>query len=834
MHPLRPAPFVFVLLTACLLCSPASALAQKQTGSGYQLPPAKVVEILTAQPSPEVQLSPDGRWMLEMEYPALPDVKDLARPMLGLAGRRIDPVLSAPFRTRFYQTLRLRPTQPNPDSPAPQAIPLPGGSRVMKATWSHDSARIALEVAQEKGQELWVATVDQPATPKRLAAGLNTTLAGPSWAPDGNHLLALVHPAGRGAEPEPSKTAGGPSVRESSGETTPTRTYQDLLQSPLDEKRFEFHTSAQPVLIDAEGTATPVGKPGIFLNLALSPDGQYLLMERLQRPFSHVLPYTKFPRQIEVWTLDGKRVFQVANLPLEKNVPIGGVATGPRKVQWMASQPATLIWVQAKDGGDPNVEAEHRDGLWTLAGPFSEAPQERIALQHRFWELRFLGHPNRVISREYDRKTRRIQSHLHDLTQGAAQPLLLEERNILDRYAHPGYWIRVPNGEGASILFQHGDWAFRAGRGASDKGDRPFLDRFHLQTGQVERLWQCKDGSFEEVVALESGPEAGKPFVITRHETETSPPNLRRWDLGTNSKEVLTSNRDPIPSLRGIKKKLVRYQRADGVDLSGTLYLPADYTEGTRLPLLLWAYPQEFTDAKTAAQVSGSPHRFTRIEGSSHLILAAQGYAVLDGPSMPVIGDPKTANDTFVEQIVLSAQAAIDHMVELGIADPDRVAVGGHSYGAFMTANLLAHSDLFQAGIARSGAYNRTLTPFGFQAEDRDLWHAKDVYLGLSPFLFANQIQEPLLLIHGENDNNSGTFPMQSKRMYQAIQGSGGQVRLVLLPHESHGYRAEQSVLHVQAETIRWLDRHLQPKEPAGDPAGPNPEAAPKPPPGDQ
>ena len=822
-----------------LLCLALSTIApwttpvHSQTESGYQKPPTKVVEVLTAQPSPEGRLSPDGRWLLEMEYPAMPDIQFVARPMQALAGKRIDPLLSAPFRTRFYHGLRLRPTLPTPDGPAPTAIPLPGGSHVLNATWSHDSARVALEVARDTGQELWLVTIDQPSKPTRLITGLNTTMVRPRFAPDGRHILALVHPEGRGPAPKPKAGHGGPIVRESIGETTPTRTYQDLLKNPLDEDLFIHATRAQAVLIDSQGKPRPIGKPGIYHDLSLSPDGQFLLVQLLEKPFSYVVTHAKFPRRIEVWTLDGQRTFQVADLDLEKNVPIGGVPTGPRKVQWMASHPATLIWVQAKDGGDPKSDAKHRDGLWTLAAPFTEPPAEKILLQHRLWELRFLRHPGRLITREYDRKSRRIQSHLHHLSDKAQKPLLVEERNIRDRYAHPGYWVQVPSERGKRVLHQEGDWAFRVGRGASDKGDRPFLDRFHLKSGAVERLWRCGEDSFEEVVALIPSSTGGQPSLITRHETPTSPPNLRHWNLETNSKQALTAYRDPTPSLRGIKKKRVQYQRSDGVELSGTLYLPADHEPGTALPLLLWAYPREFTDAKTAGQVSGSTQRYTRMEGSSHLIMATQGYAVLDGPSMPVIGDPETANDTFIEQIVASAQAAIDHLVELGIADPGRVAVGGHSYGAFMTANLLAHCDLFQAGIARSGAYNRTLTPFGFQAEDRDLWKAKDVYLGLSPFLFADQIDAPLLLIHGEKDNNSGTFPMQSKRMFQAIQGNGGRVRLVMLPNESHGYRARQSVLHVQAETIRWLDKHLKPTPPPKG-AQATPATVPGPPPGDR
>jgi dipeptidyl aminopeptidase/acylaminoacyl peptidase len=273
----------------------------------------------------------------------------------------------------------------------------------------------------------------------------------------------------------------------------------------------------------------------------------------------------------------------------------------------------------------------------------------------------------------------------------------------------------------------------------------------------------------------------------------------------------LTHYKDPAPQLRSIKKELVTYKRPDGVQLSFTLYLPPDYKPGERLPTIVWAYPLEFNDAGTAGQVVGSPNLFTTLNGNSILFMLTQGYAILDNATMPVVGDPETVNNTYIEQIVASAKAAIDKAVDMGVTDRNRVGVGGHSYGAFMTANLLAHSDLFRAGVARSGAYNRTLTPFGFQSERRTLWQAPEMYARVSPFMYADKIKTPLLLIHGEADNNPGTFPVQSERMYQAIKGNGGTVRLVLLPLESHGYVARESVEHVLYEMISWFDRWVKP-----------------------
>jgi len=170
-------------------------------------------------------------------------------------------------------------------------------------------------------------------------------------------------------------------------------------------------------------------------------------------------------------------------------------------------------------------------------------------------------------------------------------------------------------------------------------------------------------------------------------------------------------------------------------------------------------------------------------------------------------------NDTFVEQLVSSAEAAVNAVVERGVVDPEKIAVGGHSYGGFMTAHLLAHTKLFKAGLARSGAYNRTLTPFGFQGEERTFWEATPTYIRLSPFAHAKKIAEnkrPLLLIHGENDENSGTHPMQSERLYNAVKGMGGIIRLVKLPFERHGYRARQSIMHALYEQDMWLQTYVE------------------------
>jgi dipeptidyl aminopeptidase/acylaminoacyl peptidase len=802
------------LFAAILVVGLAGPLPPVAGQTGYQLPPQAVVDLVDAPPTPSVRFSPDGAWMAMLERSALPALEDVARPMLRLAGLRIDPASDSRYATSFDVGLKLAPV----DGGRARTVPLANGARLSGTSWSHTSRHLAYTLATDEGTELWVldviGMVRDGAQPVRLTDRLNTVLEGTHWMPDGSGLLALTVPADRGPAPQAPRVPAGPNIQESTGQASPLRTYQDLLGSAHDAELFAHHALADISVFDlASGEARVIGEADVIMDVSVSPDGQQLLVTRLAEPFPFTAPYYQFARRIEVISLQGQRQFVVADLPVDENVPIGGVHTGRRSVAWRAGQPATVVWVEALDGGDPKREVEHRDRWMAVARPFAQEPLELLRTEHRAWGLTWLGDTRLVMGSEYDRDERWTRTTLHDLSDAGAAPVVLEDRSIRDRYGDPGRAWTEPDASGRDVVRLDGRWMYRMGSGASPEGLAPFLDRQDVTTGGTERLWRCGQGSYESVVHL-----SGDGQFITRHETQTSPPNYVMHTGGsldrgndTTWQRPLTEFPDPQPTLREVHKELVTYERADGVPLSATLYLPAGYEPGERLPLLIWAYPIEFNDAATAGQVNASEHRFTSVRGSSHLALLTQGYAILDGATMPIIGSAESMNDTFIEQLVLSAEAAIDFAVERGVADRNRVAVGGHSYGAFMTANLLAHCDLFAAGIARSGAYNRTLTPFGFQSERRTVWEATDSYVAISPFLHADKIKEPMLMIHGEVDNNSGTFPLQSERMYGALKGNGGVARLVMLPHESHGYRARESVLHVQHEMADWLDQHLKP-----------------------
>jgi dipeptidyl aminopeptidase/acylaminoacyl peptidase len=605
-------------------------------------------------------------------------------------------------------------------------------------------------------------------------------------------------------------------IQQSHGRAAPARTYQDLLGNPHDEALFEHYVTSQVALVGLDGSVRPVGAPGVHVSARPAPNGQHILVATVHRPYSYLVPISRFPNRIEVWDATGTVVRTIADLPLQEEVSTAfdAVPTGPRDVSWRADAPATLVWAEALDQGDPSRPARKRDRLLMLEAPFAGEPRPFAELEFRLGSLSWTGRSDVALVTEDWWKTRRARTWVVNPAAPGASPRLLLDYSTEDRYNDPGRFITDANTAGEPVLLLSADRrsAYLEGTGGSPDGDRPFLDRIDLASGKTQRIWRSAAPYYEEVVTV---VDPAARWIVTRRESLTEPPNYFLRDLSANRAAQLTRFTDPAPEFAGITRRLLTYKRGDGVDLSATLYLPAGYdsTQGP-LPFLFWAYPREFKSAQAASQVTGSAYRFTRPTGSSHLLALTQGYGVLDGPTMPIVGEgDKEPNDTYIQQLVASAQAAVDKVVDMGVADRARIGIGGHSYGAFMTANLLAHSDLFRAGIARSGAYNRTLTPFGFQAEERTFWRARDVYMEMSPFTHADRINEPVLLIHGMADNNSGTFPIQSERLYAAIKGHGGSVRLVMLPAESHGYAARQSVGHVLWEMISWLDQYVKPQK---------------------
>jgi dipeptidyl aminopeptidase/acylaminoacyl peptidase len=689
---------------------------------------------------------------------------------------------------------------------------LPKNGRISNVSWSPNAKHIAMTVTHDAQINLYLVKAASGRASLLLKAPLNAIYGSPfSWLSDSKSILAKTILSGRGEPPRSSLVPQGPVIQENMGKVAPVRTYQDLLTNAQDEALFAYYMNAQMVLVNLKGKAKNIGKPGMIRFAEPSPNGKYILMKTIHRPFSYLVPVYRFPMRIDVSDIHGKTISVLRDMPLAESLPkgFGAVITGPRSFGWRADAGAVIYYVNALDGGDPKAAADFRDEIFTMNAPFNQSAQSVMQLDLRYAGI-FWGNDHIALAYTREWGTRRTTTWMMNPDKPAT-PKKIIDRLYEDRYSDPGSPMLHRNKYGRNVLLfgQDGETVFLSGVGSSSEGDRPFVDEFNLMNGQSKRLWRSAAPYYERPVTMIDGE---KQVVLTSRETTEEPVNYYLRNMVDGSVDPVTNFTHPYPQMKGVYKEMITYKRYDGIDLSATLYLPPGRKPGDGpLPLLMWAYPREFKTAKAASQVVGSPHRFVRISPTSPLIMLSYGYAVLSGPTMPIIGEgDKEPNDTYIKQLVSSAQAAADEMVKREITTRDQMAIGGHSYGAFMVANLLAHSDIYQAGVARSGAYNRTLTPFGFQAEERTFWEAPEVYFAMSPFMHTQKVNEPILLIHGEADNNSGTFPVQSKRYYHALKGHGATAKLVMLPHESHGYRARESVMHMLWETANWLDTYVK------------------------
>ncbi len=796
----------FLFLTFAFLAGPSFAGELV-----YQLPPDELVELVDAPATPSVDLSPDRSTLMIYERHSLLDIDILSQSELRLAGLRINPRNNGPSRVRPYHRVAFKPLG---GGPTLETSGWPEGARIRDLDWSPDGEQVACVLEFDERLELWVIEVESGEARALDCPPLNAAFGRPYlWLSDSRRLVARCVIPERGDPPSREAAPLGPVVQENLGGKRPARTHQDLLKNPVDEAVFVHYGLSRLHLVGLDGNTRALGGPDLITSFRPSPDGSLLLVNRLRKPFSYSQPYYRFPLIVELWDLQGRRVAEIADLPLAEDIPMafGSVRQGRRSIGWRADADATLYYVQALDGGDAGREAEHRDAVYLLPPPYTGEGRLLAQLGSRFSFVQW-GDGELALLHEMWWKTRRMKTWRLWPDAPDSEPELLVDRSREDRYGDPGRPLMERDARGQNLLRrgESPEAMYLAGSGASDEGDFPFLDHFDLETGEKKRLFRAEAPYYETAVDV---LDAKKRRILTRRESLDSPPNHFVRDLKRDRIKAVTDFPHPTPQLAEVSKELIRYSRADGVELSGTLYLPPGYEPGRDdpLPLILWAYPREFKDAAAAGQVRGSPHRFVRVGWWTPLVHLLEGYAVLDGPAMPIVGEgDEEPNDRFVEQLVSSAKAAIDAVAARGVGDPNRVAVGGHSYGAFMTANLLAHSDLFKAGIARSGAYNRTLTPFGFQAEERSLWQAPEIYFAMSPFMHAEKVDEPILLIHGDSDNNSGTYPLQSERLFGALKGHGAVARLVMLPHESHSYRARESVMHMLWEQSEWLDRYVK------------------------
>lgn len=794
-----------ILLLVCFFYWSNSSWSQ----SGYKTPPTVVADMLLAKRPASVSIDNSGQWMVLQQTNSYAEMDELAAPELRIAGLRINPANFSPSRINLVYTIKLKEVKTGKEY---SINGLPANLRAQSISWSPDQQRFAFLQIEPSHVDLYVVSIATKKATRLNKLPLNIILNRYQWLSSESLLYFTTIKKPEEAPTRPA-VPSGPTVQENEGKASPRPTFQDLIKSPFDESLFAFYASAQ-LVINSKGVETKISAPALYKSVSPSPDKRYLLTEIIKPPFSYAVPAGGFASTLFITDMKGNKVKDVMEIPSAETAPSGNDNVQPiaRGHEWRDDSPATLIWCEPLDSGLIKKKVEYHDAVFSWEAPFNNAPTPLFKTKMRFNNV-IWGNEGLALVYEGLRSRQLAGINRYSSITGDLERIFT--RNTTDAYTNPGNPVTHPNQFGRQVLWtiENGNRIlFNNTTGSSPKGDLPFLLSFQVHTKKADTLWRCAEGYFETIQKV---LDAETGVVVTQRESETAVPNYFLKDLKRRiADRPLTDFANPYPAMEGVTKEKIQYKRADGVTLTGDLYLPKGYNKERdgKLPVLIWAYPAEYNSAADAAQVRGSEHRFTFLSGGSPVFYVTQGYAVLNNAEMPIVASTENEkpNDNFIEQLTMNATAAIQTLEQRGVGDPSRVAVGGHSYGAFMTANLLAHTKLFKAGIARSGAYNRTLTPFGFQNEDRTYWQAPALYNKMSPFSYADQIKTPLLLIHGELDNNTGTFPIQSERMYNAIKGHGGTARYITLPYESHGYTGKENMLHVLAEQLEWMERFVK------------------------
>ncbi len=798
-----------------ILC-PLISLSQNNQ---YQKPPKEITEIIEAAKTNNVLISDAGKYLLVLTDNGYPSIKDVSKPVLKLAGIRVNPQNNALGNQNFYSSIVIKDINTNTSKTINGLPPI---LKAFNFQFSPDEEYLAFANITDDGVHLWLADL-KSATAKRLTTGNLNTAMGKlfEWHHNSESIIAKFLPENKGKKPVQDSVPTGPIVQENVSGAAPSRTYQDLLKNKYDEQLFDYYFTSQLKKISLNGKQENLGSAGIIKRFTLSPDGDYVLQEMIKKPYSYLVPSSFFPYQVLVLNLNNGTQRTLTNVPSAENLPLGfdAVTNGPRNYSWRKDKPNTLFWVEAQDNGNPNIQAYIRDILYTQPADGNEPKKKLADCYLRFNDIAWGDDLMAIVTERWykNRAERRV------FIKPANQTFRV---NLFDRYYEnayndPGDFVYRKNDYHQDVLLMDSNPLkrlsdpenvniFTISEGASTTGNRPFLLKFNTKTKKTDTIFRSKAPYYEKPLYY-----AHKKELILSRESVDKPANFYLHNLDNKTDQALTDFQNPYPQMAGVKKQTLAYKRRDGLSLGATLYLPAGYTIGDKpLPTLVWAYPREYKTSAAAAQIRTSPYQFSKISWASPVFWVTQGYAVVDNADMPVVGESNIQpNDSFVEQIKQNADALVTKITEMGVADKEKIAVGGHSYGAFMTANLLAHTNLFATGIARSGAYNRTLTPFGFQAEERTYWQAPDVYFKMSPFSYANKIKSPVLLIHGEADDNSGTFPIQSERFYSALKGFGVTSKLVFLPAEAHSYKAKESVLHMLFEMNNWLQKYVKDKK---------------------
>ncbi|MGI6047156.1 MAG: alpha/beta hydrolase family protein [Petrimonas sp.] len=791
-----------------------SISAQSQENITYQTPPKEILELVDIERAPSVFLDSKKEQMLFLYRNSFKTLDDLNQSELRLGGLRINSQTNISSTITYYNNLKYKRIS---DKDVRQINGLPANPNIANTSLSPDETKLAFTHTSSNGVELWLADLETLNARKVADIILNANAGFPyTWFRDGSAMLVRTIPAN--AEPlvdTQKALPDGPIVSTSDGQISQNRTYQDLLKNPIDEANFEKLMSSELYKIDLNGNKSLWKEAGMYMSESFSPDGKYVLITTLARPFSYLVPFDNFPMNTDIYSADGKFLMNFNKQPLLENLPKGFMATqaGKRNISWRSDKPSTLYWVEALDKGDPEIKVDFRDEVFQLDAPFAGNPKSMVKTINRYAGITW-GNDRYAILRDRWWNTRNMKIYVFNPSDNASAPRIISDRNYQDVYSDPGSPQTEKNNFGTYTLKIDGSKIYLFGDGFTAKGQFPFIDELNLETLKTKRIYQSSyTDKVEDLISL---IDTKKGTIVTRMESPNEYPNYFIKNIKNNKLQPLTSFENPFKTIANVHKEVISYKRDDGVELTGTLYLPVGYDmqKKEKLPMIMWAYPTEYKDKSSAGQTTANPNSFTNLSYGNPIYWITRGYAVLNDAAFPIVGEgDEEPNDTFVEQLVANAKAAIDAVDKLGYIDRNRVAVGGHSYGAFMTANLLTHSNLFAAGIARSGAYNRSLTPFGFQSEQRNYWEASQVYDRMSPFMNADKMKTPMLLIHGEADNNSGTHTMQSERYFQALKSFGAPVRLVILPKESHGYAAKPNVLHLLWEQDQWLEKYVKNKK---------------------
>lgn len=797
------------LLFAVLMFLGISVFAQENLT--YQKPPQEILELAEAPLAPSMRMDSKGENFVFLYRSNFKSIEELSETEMRLGGLRINPKTNISSRERYYTAIKVRVGK-NSTEVTPTGLPENG--RYSNFSWSPNQKMMAFTNITTNGVELWVLNIETKKAKKITEPILNANTGRPfSWFKDNTSLLVKF--ISKDKKPLiDTKTAvpSGPTISVSeAGKKAQNRTYQDLLKNKTDEHNFEQLTLSELYKVNLDGNKTLWKESSMFRSVSFSPDGTYVVVTTIEKPFSYLVPYRRFPSKTTIYNSTGDLVTKFLEVPLIEDLPKGFMATrkGKRNLSWRDDKPATIFWCEALDEGDPAKEVAYRDEVFELNAPFTGKPTSLIKTIGRFAGIEW-GSNETAIAYDYWWNTRNTKSYIFNPSNSKQKPQIISDRNYQDTYSDPGNFVTKKNEFGRYTLDLINDKAYLIGDGYSEKGKFPFVDEFNLKTLKTNRLYQSN--LTDKVEAISSALDMKKGELIVRLESKNEYPNYYIRNIKKRIGLIpLTHFENPYKSIQDVQKEVIKYNREDGLELSGTLYLPTNFEKGKKYPMVMWAYPEEFKDKSSAGQSTKNANEFTYPWYGSPVYWVTRGYVVLDDASFPIVGEgDEEPNDTFIKQLVSNAKAAIDAVDALGYIDRNKVAVGGHSYGAFMTANLLAHSNLFAAGIARSGAYNRTLTPFGFQSEERNYWEAPEIYYQMSPFMHADTMKTPLLLIHGEADNNSGTYPLQSERYFNALKGLGAPVRLVMLPKESHGYSAKESVLHMLWEQDQWLEIYVK------------------------